>query len=57
MNWNKFKAKLIERGLTIKQWCKDNAFDYERYKNLRAGLVKIKEEEKKLFDSVLKWGE
>ena len=52
-NWQTFKGKLVLRGLTIKQWLKENDIDQDRYKNIRYKVVQPTDEEIKLFKSVL----
>lgn len=52
-DWNTFRARLMLRGLTIKQWLKENNIDPDRYKNIRYGVVYATDEEIKLFKSVL----
>lgn len=52
-NWNAFKGKLLTKGLTIKQWCKDKGIDTDRYTRIRSGRTNPTEEEVKLFKSVV----
>ena len=52
-NWQTFKGKLVLRGLTIKQWLKENDIDQDRYKNIRYNVVNPSEKEIELFKSVL----
>ena len=52
-NWQTFKGKLVLRGMTIKQWLKENDIDQDRYKNIRYKVVNPSEKEIELFKSVL----
>lgn len=51
--WNEFRATLMLKGLTIKQWLKENNIDQDRYKNIRYGVVNPTDEEVRLFKKVL----
>ena len=53
IDWKRFKAKIILSGKTIKEWCRENKFDRDRYQNLRSGVVKPTEKEIKIFNSVI----
>lgn len=52
-NWNEFRAKLMLKGYTIKQWCAENKIDIDRQRNIQQGKVSPSMEEEKLFRSVL----
>lgn len=52
-DWNQFRAKLMMNGLTIKDWCKDNGLDLDRYRNIQQGKVNPSDEEIRLFKSVM----
>jgi hypothetical protein len=52
-DWNQFRAKLMMNGLTIKDWCKDNGLDLDRYRNIQQGKVNPSDDEIKLFKSVM----
>ena len=44
-NWDAFKGKLTMKGMTIKEWCQSVDLDYDRYSNIRIGMVNPTEEE------------
>ena len=52
-NWDSFRGNLLIKGKTIKLWCKENDFDFDRYQNIRYGRVKATEKELQLFNDVV----
>lgn len=52
-DWNQFRAKLMLKNLTIKEWCRINEIDIDRYRNIQQGKVNPSEEEARLFKSVV----
>ena len=45
IDFKEFKKKLIDDDITIKEWCRINNFDRDRFNNIRAGIVEAKPEE------------
>lgn len=45
IDFKEFKKKLIDDDITIKEWCRINNFDRDRFNNIRAGIVEPKPEE------------
>ena len=56
-NWDEFRAKLLMRGKTIKEFCQENGVDLDRYRNIRLGRVNAKEEEMDLFKNFMMNGD
>lgn len=51
-DWNRFRAMLMLKGKTIKEWCAENNIDIDRYRNIQQGKINPNDEEIKLFKSV-----
>jgi len=52
-NWSKFRGFLLLKEMTIKDWCKANEMDIDRYRNIQQGKVQPTDEEVKAFKKVL----